>query len=260
MERTPKHVIFASYGNDSIALIQWAYEKNLDRVAVVYSNTGWAAGWWAERVKKAEAWVRSLGFVPHEIQSEGMKALVRRKKGWPRQGMQFCTTHLKIEPAKRWLDEVDPGREALCLVGVRREESRSRASWPEYTEDSENHGGRTLWAPLVRVTTEERDALLERAGWAPLPHRSMECAPCVNANRADLRAVPEETIEQIAQFEAELGYTKNGKLRTMFRPASKMGAVGIREVKRWADSERGKYEPLAVLGNGGGCDSGMCSE
>lgn len=253
-----KHVIFASYGNDSVALIQWAHERELDEVIVAYSDTGWAARWWTERVANAEGWARSLGFGTHRIQSRGMKDLVRSRKGWPRQGMQFCTTELKIEPAKRWLAAVDPEREAVCLVGVRREESRSRAAWPEFTEESENHGGRTLWAPLVRVTTEERDALLERAGWPPLPHRSMECAPCVNANRADIRAVPEETIEAIASFEAELGHTSKGKPRTMFRPYRHQGAVGIREVKRWADASHGKFKPLVVLGNGGGCDSGMC--
>ena len=49
------YVVFASYGNDSIALIQWVYERRLKNVAVVYSDTGWAADWWPARVKKAEA-------------------------------------------------------------------------------------------------------------------------------------------------------------------------------------------------------------
>ena len=40
-----EHVIFASYGNDSIALIQWAHERDLTDVAVAYSDTGWGAPW-----------------------------------------------------------------------------------------------------------------------------------------------------------------------------------------------------------------------
>ena len=47
------YVIFASYGNDSIALIQWAHERGLQGVHVAYSDTGWAAPWWAARVEQA---------------------------------------------------------------------------------------------------------------------------------------------------------------------------------------------------------------
>lgn len=45
---------FTSYGNDSIALIQWLREHNGEGVEVttLYSDTGWAAAWWAERVER----------------------------------------------------------------------------------------------------------------------------------------------------------------------------------------------------------------
>ena len=69
-----EHLIFASYGNDSIALIQWAHERSLPGVHVAYSNTGWAADWWLGRVEQAEAWAQTLGFVTHRIGSEGMAA------------------------------------------------------------------------------------------------------------------------------------------------------------------------------------------
>lgn len=90
-----------------------------------------------------------------------------------------------------------------------------------------------------------------------LPTRSQECCPCVNANREDQRQVPEVVIS----IEAELGISSTGKPKTMFRPKSKMGAVGIVEVIRWAKAERGKYLPIAEepdVGNGSGCDSGFC--
>lgn len=247
------YVIFASYGNDSIALIQWMHEQGHDDAFVVYSDTGWAAPWWAERVEKAEGIVYSYGMEPVRIESMGFVPLVKLRKGFPRNGMQFCTTELKIKPALAWLDRVDPDKDLTCCVGVRRSESRSRSSWPEWTPESPNHGGRELWAPLVRVWDAKRDALVRRSGFDVLPHRSMECYPCVNANRADLRMVDEERIAYIEQVEAEMGYTSKGKPRTMFRPKSKMGAVGIREVKRWAETERGGYEPPS-----GGCDGGMC--
>lgn len=248
------NVIFASYGNDSIALIQWAIEHSLPYVTVAYSDTGWAAPYWEERVARAELWANAAGFATARIRSDGMLAIIRRKKGWPRNGMQFCTQLLKIEPASIWLDQFDPRREATCLVGVRREESAARAAWPMWTEESVNHGGRSLWAPLVNATASERDALVGRAGFDVLPHRSMECFPCVNSSRADLRLLDEDRIAHIERIESDMGMTANGKPRTMFRPNKFMGAVGIREVARWARAERGRYEPAR------GCDSGMCGD
>ena len=154
---------------------------------------------------------------------------------------QFCTEELKIRPAMRWLEDTDPGKELVCMVGVRREESRERARWPEFEEVSEKHGGRELWSPLVRHTVAERDALIRRAGFEVLPHRSQECFPCIGSNRNDLKRLTPERIEEIAKLEEDLGSTSKGKPRTMFRPYRHMGAIGIREVCKWAQSARGKY-------------------
>ena len=252
------YLIFASYGNDSVALIQWARENNLKDVTVLFSDTGWAATWWADRVEKAEAWVQSLGFKTARTTSMGLAELVKTKKGWPRQGMQFCTYHLKIEPAKRWLDENDPEKDLVCVVGVRREESQARRAFPQYTEESENHGGRALWAPLANYTEAQRDELIARAGFEPLPHRSMECFPCINSNRADLRLLAQDParVQEIATLERDLGYTSNGKPRTMFRPYRHMGATGIEQVVRWAVAERGEFDPDEEPT--GGCESGFC--
>lgn len=249
---TDTHVAFVSYGNDSIALLQILADKGATGYALM-SDTGWAAPWWRDRVEAGEAFARKLGFTPVRLESEGLVRLVTRKKAWPRQGMQFCTEELKIKPAMHWLEEVDPKKEAICCVGVRREESRARQAFPEHTEDSPRHGGRLLWAPLVRHTKAERDVLVHRAGFDVLPHRSMECFPCVNSNRSDLRLLDEERVSMIERVEHDLGHTSEGKPRTMFRPYRHQGAVGVREVWRWARSERGEYEAPR-----GGCDSGFC--
>lgn len=251
--QSPRHVIFASYGNDSVALIQWAIERQLKDVAVLYNDTGWAAADWAARVDTMEAWVRAVGYSPARTQSIGMEALVYRERGWPRNGMQFCTEHLKIKPTSAWLQKHDPECSAICLVGVRREESARRRTFPEWTEESAAHGGRSLWAPLVNIDQAGRDALLRRARVDPLPHRSDECSPCVNATKADIRRLPEERLAEVERIEAAVGHTKAGKPRVAFRPAAHMGAVGIREIYRWAHSGRGEYEPPCRS-----CDSGMC--
>lgn len=250
------YIISSSCGNDSVALIQWAGEKGLKDVHVIYANTGWAHPTWPERVKRVDALCLWHGFEFYEATSEGMEALVRRKKGWPKPAsdMQFCTQALKTLPFLALADEIDADRDAIVMVGVRREESEHRVNFPERVEDSEKHGGRDMWAPLVRHLEADRNQLIERAGFDVLPYRSKECSPCINANRADLRMLTPQRIDFIERIEKDLGLTSKGKPRTMFRPYRYMGATGIREVHRWAMSEHGKFTPERA------CDSGYCGD
>ncbi len=275
VEPKPRFVIFSSYGNDSVALIQWAHEQGLTAVTVVYSDTGWAATMWKPRVEELERWVRSLGYVTARTKGLTFQELAYQKKAFPTQQFQWCSFILKIEPGERWLAEHDPACHAVCLVGVRRDEGPDRAEFPRYLLCSPSHGGRVMVAPMADWTEVVRDEFLARAGVKPLPHRSMECSPCVNSNRADIRAMTEDDVVKAEQIEADMdakfGRTPRGKPRTLFRPHRHMGAVGIREVKRWADSERGQYRPLddqqydedaaqqedAELGSTG-CPAGWC--
>jgi 3'-phosphoadenosine 5'-phosphosulfate sulfotransferase (PAPS reductase)/FAD synthetase len=225
------NVISSSYGNDSVALIQWAHEKGLKNVTVAYCDTGWSSpSWHTMRVLKGEDMALLYGFKSHRCVSMGMAALVRERKGWPGNGMQFCTTHLKMVPFLQWLDEVDPERKAMVLIGKRRAESERRKDTPEFLEASEVHGERKVWHPLYEHTDFERNVLLRRAGWEPLPHRSLECNPCVNANRSDfLRLTPGE-VERVNDLEAEIG-------KPMFRP-KRFNAMGIHSVIQWAKHGR----------------------
>lgn len=262
-------VIFSSFGNDSIALIQWARENGLKNVHIAYSNTGWAAKWWGVRVEDGVNWLKQCGYKFSEIPSEGFKNMVRRKKGFPRQGYQFCTGELKILPAILWLEEIDPDKKYIVLIGVRREESENRKDFPEIVESSPNHGGRRCIAPMVNFPASQRDILLENAGWKVLPHRSMECFPCINSNKTDivLLAKDPDRVKEIEDFEKEMGTTSKGKLRTMFRPYRHMGATGIREIIEWAKSPRGGFKKGQTSfdlddgtdkPNEGGCLSGWC--
>lgn len=237
------YCLAASYGNDSVALIKWAALKGLRNVAVLYNGTGWAKADWQARVEKCEEFVRELGFDPHRTSSLGMVDLVKWKRGWPRQGIQFCTEHLKIIPSLAWKETHDPEGQMICLTGKRRAESEKRKDAPEWVYDSLMNGHRTLWQPLVHHTDAERDRLLELAGFEPLPHRSDECFPCVNSNRQDILRLanePEEIVK-VREAEAAAGLNRKGMPRTMFRPAKKGGAMGIDEVIDWAKSPRGKY-------------------
>ncbi|WP_322614240.1 hypothetical protein [Pseudomonas sp. BIC9C] len=251
------HVLFCSYGNDSIALIQWAHERGLKDVVCLYSNTGWSASWWSDRVAKGESLAQGYGFTTARTESEGMLELVKRKRGWPGAGGQgqFCTAELKVMPALKWLDSNDPDKEATAMTGVRRSESRHRSDAEEHVLESERHGGRELWQPLVRHDDAMRDALLHRAGFKVLPHRSLECYPCINANIDDIRLLSEDRIRLIDVIEKDLGFTKKGKPRVMFRTARRKGAVGIRAVVQWAAAPRPRDQMEMFPAK---CDSGYC--
>lgn len=258
--RSPDFVISVSYGNDSLAMIRWAYEASLDafgRVVVAYCDTGWAAPGWTRRIEMGEAFVASLGFEHVRLSSIGMAELVRMKKGWPGNGQQFCTAHLKGVPFLQWIDDADPERKATVMVGKRRAESEKRKDTPEYVESSEYHGDRRLWHPLYLHSDDERNALLDRAGIKPmpeglpleqhdqlyrLPHRSMECNPCVNANRGDFLRLTGSEIARTSDLEVEIG-------KPMFRP-KRFNAVGIYGVVAWAKFGKGHEESVEDEGCG----------
>jgi 3'-phosphoadenosine 5'-phosphosulfate sulfotransferase (PAPS reductase)/FAD synthetase len=247
-------VLFASYGNDSIALIQFAHEAGWDGVTVLHTDTGWAAPGWKPRVLEAEEWVRSLGFTAARTKGETMEQLVERKKAWPRGGgrrFQFCTEALKEAPAVAWLEEHDPEKDAICLVGIRREESANRTHWPEWTPDSPKHGGRDLYAPLVRHTEAMRNDLIRRTPMPIISGRSKECYPCVNANKGELKWLDEPNIIRVERIEEKMGINGKGNARVMFSPARHGGAIGIRAVVEDSKHDSGLLFEA-------GCDSGWC--
>jgi len=243
------NIICCSGGNDSVALIRLAHENKLLNVTVVYNNTGWAIPWWPERMREIQKLCVRYGFGYHETKSIGFADMARKKKGFPMcaSSMQFCSSVLKTQPTNAWLNEVDPGRDAIIYVGVRREESQNRANHPRSIIADTKYNGRRMEFPLVDFKEMDRDLAIEKTGMDILMHSSLECFPCVCSNRADFRHLAKypEKIREIAELEQELGFTSNGKPRVMFRPYRHMGAVGIAEVVEWGIAERGKYKKVA---------------
>ena len=258
-----RFALFSSWGNDSVALVQLMYEHGLaEQCYVVYTNTGWAAPYWAERVARGMLWAESLGFDCIELSTMGFEQLCREQSDggrFPSGRMKFCTRHLKIFPSVKWLNEVDPNHDLICLVGKRRAESFARSLAPAVIPVSTNHDGRLLWHPLVEFSDESQNAMVLKTPMELLPHRSDECEPCIFSSREDLRRVTPEKVDIIRAMEQSSG-------RVLFRPRAYAGAVGIDEIMRWAWSERGQFKPAETyIDDGddgdqddGTCDTGMC--
>jgi 3'-phosphoadenosine 5'-phosphosulfate sulfotransferase (PAPS reductase)/FAD synthetase len=246
-EMSKTFIAFTSGGNDSVAMLQLLIEEKLpqtDRVIALYTNTGWAAPYWAERIERISSWLSGQGIIHVELQTKGFENLVRtegNRKGeppgrFPTGKEKFCTRQLKILPAQQWLNSLDPEGQFICCVGVRRAESERRAHAPAFIPRSENHGGRSCWHPLVEATDETRNVFVSRTPIDLLDHRSDECEPCIFATRADLRRVGDPKVATIKAIEEDTG-------KTMFRPAAYAGARGMGEIMKWAWSDRGKYKP-----------------
>jgi hypothetical protein len=234
--RGQRYIARCSYGNDSIAMLQLMREHGLKDVTVAYSDTGWSVPEWEDRVAKAEAWVRSLGWDHVRIPSRGFEAetMAQTEAGmFPTRQRKWCTKYLKIKPFLRWVADFDPEKRALVCVGVRRAESDARKYAPAFLPEQDN--GRHVWHPIVEFDDAARDAMILKTPLPVLDHRSWECF-CINWGRKEIRQATEEHIARVETLEAKVG-------RPMFNPAGKMGATGIREVRRWAEAERGKYRP-----------------
>ena len=255
-----EYIIKCSGGNDSIALLWWAHKRNLKNCHVVHNDTGWASEAWKNRMfDLVQPFIKSLGFGFSRIACQGMEAIVTasRHSAWPSRLNQFCTTELKIVPYQFWLRENLAGLDdPIVMVGVRRAESARRATWPEWVEESPTDLGFRLYSPLCCTSNDDRDAMVRDAGFQVLPHRSRECSPCINCNKTDLCMLGETEIAKVERIEGRL-LAKRGKHRPMFRAKKHKGAIGIRNIIKWAHDETFVNDELDIPLL---CDAGMCGD
>jgi 3'-phosphoadenosine 5'-phosphosulfate sulfotransferase (PAPS reductase)/FAD synthetase len=221
-----KYIIRTNYGDDSIALTQWAYEAGFKNLRVVYTDTGFAAARFQERIHKGKEHIQRLGFEAVTITSKiRFDEAVLGRRAFPSHEIQWCTSFLKGLPFLEWLDSVDLNCEAVIMM-AKRQSTVPNQVIPECIEHCEFHNERAVWHPLIEINDDERNALLERAGVTPLNHRSLECEPCVNSNVADLARMQPEEIDKLEALESELN--------TSLFSAEDFGAKGIRLQVKWA--------------------------
>ncbi|NBV62589.1 MAG: hypothetical protein EBR73_16290, partial [Rhodobacteraceae bacterium] len=88
-----------------------------------------------------------------------------RKSLFPARDMRWCTQELKAIPARTYLATLD---DPLNAVGIRAEESRSRALMPEREYDAAMDC--EVWRPIIRWTLDDVIAIHARHGLRCLPH------------------------------------------------------------------------------------------
>ncbi|MFI4954950.1 MAG: phosphoadenosine phosphosulfate reductase [Gammaproteobacteria bacterium] len=204
----PNHsyIIIGNYGNDTLALIQWAVEHALVNVTVVSVDTGWAAPSWAKHVLECEARVREQGYqVVRLVSTTSFTNLIKQRGYFPTPKFQWCANVLKGAPILLWLDQHDPSVSARVLLGHRRVSARSKQNLPEHISESDSFAGRDVYYPLATMSTVKRDKLLSHAGVVPLTHRSLECDPCINSDTFDLSLLNQDEIQRLNELEVAVG-------------------------------------------------------
>jgi hypothetical protein len=200
-------IIRTNYGDDSIALTQWVFEAGLS-ATVVYIDTGFAASLWNTRIALGEAHAKTCEFSPLRIVSKiSFVDAVSGRGSFPSAKFQWCAGLLKGLPFLDWLETVDLEGEAIVLIAKRRSAAKAHAHLPEWIERCEYHGERTVWHPLLDIDDSARDGLLDRAGFIPLRHRSLECEPCVNSSEEDLERLAVTDKKRLLALEKAVSVT-----------------------------------------------------
>lgn len=207
-------IIRSNYGDDSIALTQWLYESEYSAEAssiqVVYIDTGWAASTWATRIQAGEAHAKGCGFkVTHLKSSITFSDAVLGRGEFPSKKFMWCAGLLKGLPFLDWLEskEVDLNAKAVILLAKRHDATLFHQNLEPWIEHCQYHNDRSVWHAILDIDNTERDALLSRAGFKPLKHRSLECQPCVNSSCNDLNNMSNTDLQKIKKLEADLGQT-----------------------------------------------------
>lgn len=227
-----KHVVGFSGGIDSQACAGWVLD-HFPREDVILMNSDAGGNEHPLTTEHIEWYSASVfpvvlispivadmdGLERAEIERRGLKPtdqltfdlLASLKQCWPSGTQQFCTTHLKLEPQRRWIRENIPDVEIIRYSGVRRDESERRKNTPERAWDA--YFDCELICPLVTWTKDECFDFAKQRGENINPLYLMGftrvgCAPCVNSNKADIRewaARFPEMIDKVRAWGNELG-------------------------------------------------------
>jgi len=195
-------VVFGNFGNGTIALLQLLEEQGAEGVTVISIDMGWAAEGWDKRLEAADVFINTCGFTHIRLKSpHTFSEHVIERGSFPTQKFQSCALLLKGSTFNAWLDEVDPGCEFKILIGRR---SDSRVKVVGEVQASPHFGGRDLLHPLAALDDEAFAALIERAGFEPLNHRSLECDPCIHNSKADVERISNADQKKLQKLEVSI--------------------------------------------------------
>jgi len=211
---------------------------------------------------------------------------------------RFCTQELKVYPFRAYARELaEQGVRIVNVVGIRHDESASRAQMPEWEPFD---GDAEVWRPLIEWSVDDVVAIHKRHNMPPNPLYTrgaarVGCWPCIFSRKSEIRMVAQidpkrieiiEMLEKMVEPMARARYAEKGEtieslgytaptwfqnpkseFREEVQPDGSIKKIRsgrcapISEVVEWAYTKRGgkEFEPYAPEPGDGGCMRwGLC--
>jgi 3'-phosphoadenosine 5'-phosphosulfate sulfotransferase (PAPS reductase)/FAD synthetase len=224
-----KYVVSISGGKDSTALLLWALnnltEDSNNEIIPVFCDTGWEHKNTYEYLEYLE---KELNIKIIRLQNElgGMREVALHKGFMPNRIMKYCTFELKIKPFKKFIYEnfVSKSIDFITLVGVRREESESRADYECFAVVRETYKRKVFYIkrlmPLVYWTEDKVFDYIKDNGLEVNPiykkgSKRAGCYPCINARKSEIQKLEPEYVKRVRDLEKEIS-EKIGKKAKFF--------------------------------------------
>lgn len=282
-----------SGGKDSSALALSLREADVP-FRMVFADTGWEA---PETYAHLDTLRRLIGPIDVVKPKRDMRDSIKHRAGFPARMQRWCTQELKIMPLRAYHDEHEDrtGRETVCAMGVRAEESASRSKMavfddePARDSEGERGWGGYVWRPILDWTVADVIEIHRRHGvpMNPLYHAGFDrvgCYPCIFSRKEEIRLLAMRSPERIDEIDGmERAVTDDRALRnaehraagndedrykhpqgTFFQGRAGVGAsdgyVKIRDVVSWAMTDKGGRQfPILQDPPRGGCMRwGLC--
>ncbi|MBF0138496.1 MAG: phosphoadenosine phosphosulfate reductase family protein [Magnetococcales bacterium] len=306
------YVLNVSGGKDSTAMLLWAMERDMTFLPV-FADTGnehritleyidrlpemtgcpeivrvrsdFAEAFQGRRRRLPDKW-RKDG-VPQDRIDEALSNLHPSgnpfldlcvlKGRFPSTRARFCSQILKHEAIHEYviLPWLDRGWETVSMLGIRAEESPSRAGMLRIEDLGD---GRWVFRPLLDWTVGDVFAIHRRHGVDPNPLYRLGCSrvgcmPCIHESKAGIRNIAQrfpDDISRIEKWEKRVGCVSKRGASTFFAvnkvPGHHQGDTTlpippIRDVVRWSMTARGGRQlDLFATEKTGDCMSlyGLC--
>lgn len=247
--------IGVSGGKDSTALLLWVlHESGIHKadIDVTFSDTGNEHPLTYDYVTMLSEKVYPITTIHPALD---FFELANHKKRFPSPKARFCTTELKMKPARDHVWKLkEQGFKVVLMTGVRAAESRERAKLPEYEWD--NYYGLPVRRPLLNWSLEMVWAIHAKYGITPNPlygfgMKRVGCYPCIMSRKAEIGRIAELWPDRIGELtRRELEVPSVNKISTFFcrekvpkiyrsktittRDGRRMNVPTASDVARWA--------------------------
>jgi 3'-phosphoadenosine 5'-phosphosulfate sulfotransferase (PAPS reductase)/FAD synthetase len=248
-------VINSSAGKDSQAMLDVIVEQadaqgvSRDRLVVAHADLGRAEWQGTRALAQEQAEHYGLRFEVVKRAQGDLLEHARKRGKWFSPTARYCTSDHKRGQVSRLLTQLareaagDPARILNCM-GMRAQESRSRAALPVLKRDARQSNGRRtvdVWLPIHDWSVEQVWARIRQSGVRH--HRAydlgmprLSCCFCIFAPKAALLLAGKHNralLDEYVQVEQEIGHSFTQTIRLAEVKADLDAGVEPERVQDW---------------------------